>query len=325
MGIYNPQESNISRFLSCLNKNLGHYMPHYDNVILIGDFNSEMSDESLKDFCSLNNLYSLIKSPTCFKSVDNPSCIDLILTNRKYNFQSSTTIETGLSDFHHLTLTIMKTSFRKKPPKVIRYRNYKNYNHKNYRNDLNISFANVDLNNIPHNDFNDILLKTLNNHAPLKTKVLRGNDQPFMTKELRKEHMKRTRLLNQYRKHKSLENENLYKKQRNYCVKLLKKAKTTYYGNLNPSNICDNKKFWNTVKPLLSEKCITTENIILNENRKMVSDDKEIADIFNNYFSNAVKGLNLDYYEHFSWDCKFSENDDPIPNLLKNIVTTLAF
>ena len=199
MGIYNPQKSNISKFLSCLNKNLGHYMPHYDNVLLIGDFNSEMSDESLEDFCSLNNLYSLIKSPTCFKSADNPSCIDLILTNRKYNFQSSTTIETGLSDFHHLILTIMKTTFRKKPPKVIRYRNYKNYNHENYRSDLNISLANVDLNNIPHNDFNDILLNILNNHAPLKTKVLRGNDQPFMSKELRKEHMKRTRLLNQYR------------------------------------------------------------------------------------------------------------------------------
>ena len=109
-----------------------------------------------------------------------------------------------------------------------------------------------------------------------------------------------------------MESENLYKKQRNYCVKLLKKAKTTYYGNLNPSSICDNKKFWNTVKPLLSDKCITTENIILNENRKMITDDKEIADIFNNYFSNAVKGLNLDYYEHFSWDCMFSENEDPI-------------
>ena len=80
----------------------------------------------------------------------------------------STTIDTGLSDFHHLILTIMKTTFRKKPHKVIRYRNYKNYNHENYRSDLNISLANVNLNNIPNNDFKDIL----NNHAPLKTKVI---------------------------------------------------------------------------------------------------------------------------------------------------------
>ena len=312
MGIYNPHKSNISTFLSGLNKNLGHYMPYYDNVLLIGDFNSEMSDESMDEFCSLNNLYNLIKSPTCFKSTSNPSCIDLILTNRKHNFQNSTTIETGLSDFHHLTITIMKTTFRKKPPKEIKYRNYKNYNHENYKHDLNICLENTDLNDLPHNVFNNILIKTLDKHAPLKTKIVRGNDQPFMTKELRKEHMKRTRLLNQYRKNKSIESELSYKKQRNYCVKLLKMAKTTYYGNLNPSSICDNKKFWNTVKPLLSDKCVTSENIILHENRKIISDNKQIADIFNNYFSNAVKGLNLDYFEHFSWDCICSENEDPI-------------
>ena len=127
---------------------LNKYIALYDNVLLIGYFNSEKSDESLVDFCSLNNLYSLIKSPTCFKSANNPSCIDLILTNRNYNFINSTTIETGLSDFHHLILTIMKTTFRKKPPKVIKYKNYKNYNHENYRRDLNISLANVDLNNV---------------------------------------------------------------------------------------------------------------------------------------------------------------------------------
>ena len=45
------------------------------------------------------NLYSLIKQPTCFKNPENPSCIDLILTNKPNSFQTKCVIETGLSDF----------------------------------------------------------------------------------------------------------------------------------------------------------------------------------------------------------------------------------
>ena len=312
MGIYNPQKSSINSFLPCLNTNLGHYMPSYDNVLIIGDFNSEMSDKPMEEFCSINSLKNLIRSPTCFKNENNPSCIDLILTNRSKSFQNSFTIETGLSDFHHLTVTVMKTTYRKKPPKMIRYRNYKKYNGQNFLNELNFSLVGKNLRDLPQDDFNDLLMRILDKHAPLKLKYVRGNSQPFMTGELQKEHMKRTRLLNRYRKEKNTVNETAYKKQRNYCVKLLKKAKFSYYGNLRPSCLADNKKFWNIVKPLLSDKCISSENITLFENRDLVSDDKQIADIFNDFFSNAVKGLNIDYYEHFSYDCIFTENEDPI-------------
>ena len=311
-GIYNPHKADTSLFLKALDQNLCHYLPSYDNVILLGDFNSEMSEKPMDDFCSLYNLKSLIKSPTCFKSDTNPSCIDLILTNRSNSFQNSSTAETGLSDFHHLVFTVLKTTFRKKPPKVVRYRDYKNYNSFNYFNDVNYCLAGIDLYQIPHDDYDDLLMKILDRHAPLKSKYVRGNDQPFMTTELRKEHMKRTRLLNKYRKNRNAENENAYKKQRNLCTNLLKKVKASYYSNLKPANICDNKKFWNTIKPLFSEKCVSRDDITLVENKKIISDDKQIADIFNNFFSNAVKSLNIDYFEHFSWDCVFSQNEDPV-------------
>ena len=85
-----------------------------------------------------------------------------------------------------------------------------------------------------------LLTDTINRHAPIKLRYVRANDQPFMTKELRKEHMKRSRLRNKYLKDKNDDNTEAYKRQRNKCVSLLKK--TTYFGNLNPSAICDNKK-----------------------------------------------------------------------------------
>ena len=67
----------------------------------------------------------------------------------------------------------------------------------------------------------------------------------------------------------------LTKKQRNKCVSLLKEAKKAYFGNLQPSKICDNKKFWKTVNPLFTEKATSTDNITLIENNEIVSDDQK--------------------------------------------------
>ena len=74
---------------------------------------------------SLNGATSLIKKSTCFKNPDKPTCIDLILTNQPSCFQHSKVFETGLSDFHLLTVTELKMNFQKLQLKKINYRDYK--------------------------------------------------------------------------------------------------------------------------------------------------------------------------------------------------------
>ena len=81
----------------------------YENFILIGDFNSEMNENAMNVFCATYNFKNLVKEPTCFKNVDNPSCIDLILTNKPLYFQMSTVIEAGISDFHKLTIATSRS------------------------------------------------------------------------------------------------------------------------------------------------------------------------------------------------------------------------
>ena len=131
-GGYNPHKEIICIFLNQLGPVLDHYMPKYDNFLLLGDFNSEMREIAMKDFSETYYLCNLIKEPTCFKNIHNPTSIDLILTNRPKRFQNSTVIETGLSDHHKLTITVMKSSFQKQVPKTIFYRDYKNLNHNIY-------------------------------------------------------------------------------------------------------------------------------------------------------------------------------------------------
>ena len=104
---------------------MDNYFFKYDNFILLGDLNSKPAESAVSDFCQIYGCKNLIKDNTCFKNPEKPSCIDLIITNRPKSFQNSVTLETGLSDFHKMTLTVMKVFYKKPKPTIITYRRYK--------------------------------------------------------------------------------------------------------------------------------------------------------------------------------------------------------
>ena len=91
------------------------------------------------------------------------------------------------------------------------------------------------------------ILKLLNlplaKHTPLKKKYLRANHSNFVTKELSKAIMNRSRLRNQFVRNKSVGSRMTYNKQINICVALLGKTKKKYYEDLRLSDITDNKTF----------------------------------------------------------------------------------
>ena len=62
---------------------------------------------------------------------------------------------------------------------------------------------------------------------------------------------------------------------------------------MNIKDIIDSKKFWKTLKPLISEKCNVSNKINHVKNDNIVSDDYEIAETFKIFFENAVKNLNV--------------------------------
>ena len=79
----------------------------------------------MKVFCKTYKFLGFVRESTCFKNPDNPSCIDLILTNKHLSFQRSCAIKTGLSDFHKMVLTVMKIHFPKRKPRIITCPKYK--------------------------------------------------------------------------------------------------------------------------------------------------------------------------------------------------------
>ena len=101
---YNPNKNNIKNHVGTISRTLDAFSTKYGNILLLRDFNACVDFETMNDFCSSYCLKNLIKPPTCFKNAENPSSIDLILTDKPRNFHSTCVIEIGLSDFHRMTV-----------------------------------------------------------------------------------------------------------------------------------------------------------------------------------------------------------------------------
>ena len=132
-------------------------------------------------FCKSYSFNSLIKQPTSFKNPKSPTCIDL-LTNKPRSFQTKCVIETGLSDFHKMTISVLKMHFRKLPPKVMNYRDFKKFAIERFMNSLlhTLNEERIDYSKNPDNFF-EICHIVVNTHAPKKKKYIHGNNKPFMT------------------------------------------------------------------------------------------------------------------------------------------------
>ena len=295
---YNPRKNSIKNHLEIISRTLDTFTTKYENILILGDFNACADDETMKNFCSSYGLYSLVKQPTCYKNPENSSCVDLILTNKAKSFQSTCAMETGLSNFHRMTISVLKMHFLKLSPKVIRYRDFKNFENERFMNSLQSALNNQNGDYIKNPEvFFNICHEVLNKHAPRKKKYIRGNNKPFMTKALSKAIMQRTCLRNKFLKNPTNQNRLSYKKQIKFCLSLLIKEKKEYFANLNEKDITNNRKFWYTVKPFLSDKIKSRENIILINNERIMSDEVEIANTLNDFFSNIIKNLKLlEYY-----------------------------
>ena len=133
--LYRPDRTGKAEFLAAISDILDFYSTTHSNILINGDFNMEVTETLMAEFLKKHDLYSMIKTATCFKSKKG-RCIDLCLTNKKYSFINTQTFETGFSDFHEMTYTMFKSTFVKLSPKVITYRSYKNCDKNKFHKEL---------------------------------------------------------------------------------------------------------------------------------------------------------------------------------------------
>ena len=236
--------------------------------MLIGDLNVEPTEADVSDFCEIYILKHLIKDKTCFKIPTKPTCIDLIVKNRPKYFQDTVVFKTGLSNFHKMSVTVMKMYYAKQKPSIVHYRKFKDFCNDSFIKHTELLLSKLcDQQNVPFKILKESVNITLDKNAPSKKRYVRANQSPFMNKKLSKKIMKRSRLRNKFLNTKSDIDRKAYDKQRNYVVSLLRNEKKNFHSNRNTKIVIDN----------LSEKVTKHSKINLVEDDKIVSRDDQIA------------------------------------------------
>ena len=102
------------------------------------------------------------------------------MTNKPKYYRNSITTETGLSDFHKMTTTVLKTYVKKRSRELIVYRKYKSNDNLLLQEEFPSKFKDLLPNDKSLKGVQDSCLQILDSLAPLKTKYLRANETPFM-------------------------------------------------------------------------------------------------------------------------------------------------
>lgn len=268
-----------------------------DNIVLLGDLNCNMlkTPNILTDMCDIFDLKNIVREPTCITK-NSETLLDVILTSKPRSFINTLVADIGISDFHKLVATVMRSSLPKLAPRKIHYRSYKNFNEHSFLTDL--EKAPFQICHI-FNDVDDqiwacqsLFSDIVNKHAPLKCKIVKGKGAPFMNSELRKSIHRRNMLRNKYLKQKTNSNWENYRRMRNACVKIRKKSVKQYFQTRCTTANSNSSEFWKTIKPFLpSSSNSGPSNIILNENNTVVSAHMDIANIMNDYFVNVASDI----------------------------------
>ena len=134
-----------------------------------------------------------------------PSYVDLILTNKSRSFQNFCTFETGLSDFHKMTLTVLKSSFAKQKPRILNYRNYKSFNNTLFRDQVlnKLTNSNLQISDKGLKHFKETYMSVVNTVAPLKSRFIQASQEPFINKEIQWGVMVRSKLRKKFLKSRS--------------------------------------------------------------------------------------------------------------------------
>ena len=169
VGIYKQPSQIENYFLDTFSKVLSKLACQYDNIMLIGDFNLTVNNKSFGVFMKTFILETLISKPTCFQS-RNQTCIDLTRKNQRGLFKNSNVLKVGVSNHHNFITTALRTQLVEGNAKMKMYRDYKAFNMDSFSKDLEGTLKSHINITYDYSCFQEVFLKLLNKHAPIKQK-----------------------------------------------------------------------------------------------------------------------------------------------------------
>ena len=114
------------------------------------------------------------------------------------------------------------------------------------------------------------------------------------------------------------------KSMKNTCNSLSKKAKTQYFKNCTSKNSWNNKQFWDLVKPFLTNKSsLSIDSITIKGKDRFIDDEKELVEVFNNYYINVVEKTSGKPVENSFENC--NDKVEAVLKIIKKIRKTSKY
>ena len=197
---------------------------------------------------SIRGLKTLIKLPTRISKTSS-TLLDLILTNNTRRIFSSGVVDAHISD-HSLTYTILRTTALRLLSHKVQLRSLKNFDQ-----DLHVPFHVMEVfDDIDDKQyvFESLYLDILNEYAPQKQAHIRGNQIPFMNEQWRKAIRHRNKLWKKFTHQRTDANYTEYKKQRNKCTSIRRKAIKDHFKTSQRPTI--GRVFWEAYRPFMHSR-----------------------------------------------------------------------
>ena len=294
--VYKPPRVNTQNIITTLSKMLDKFLTEVRSVFIVGDINIDMqcTPKPFSDFLNMYNLVNVVDKPTCFKSVENPSLIDVVLTNTPKRLASHLNACIGVSDHHNIICAATRGHLRRNHQRNIQYRSMKNFNADHFNVDVaNIPFQVCEIFDDPDDvmwSYNKLLLNVIDEHAPIKRKVLKKPQVKFMNGALRKAINVKGMLKRKYNKFKDNQSWSLFRTQRNLVTSMKRKSMENYF-NQRCNNANNPKSFWKTVRPFMTESVSHNTHVVLKENDRLVIDQSVVCSLFNEHFVNTASDM----------------------------------
>ena len=268
-------------------------------VFILGDFNVDISKKNnlsslITEFCKSKDLTQYVSSPTRITEYSS-TAIDLAISNSGHA-KDCYVIELGISDHCLVFIRREKTHVDRKP-RTITTRSFKNFNQEPFLDDLGnldwspmLKSTNVDE---AAEIFNSNVLGVLDKHAPVVQRRIRIDSPPWFNEELYHAIQERDYLLKlASRCEKGSPEWTRYKRKKNSVIKLKDRLKREYYQKSITDSKSESRKLWKTLQNLVpGKKSDTVTPHSLNFDDKEISDKKEMASIFNNFFATVGSKL----------------------------------
>ena len=267
----------------------------HEDLIYLGDMNCcPTKSSAIQDISEQYDLTNLIKEPTCHKG-PTPSLLDVILVSNARRYADTLNVLCSISDFHSIIGAATKRFVPSQKPRTIHYRSYKNFDESEFLNSVaSAPFHVIDI----FDEIDDMAWYTsalmrniIDEHAPMKTRVVKCDSVPYMTSALRKAQYKRNMARNRFRRFgKQCWEEN--RRARNHVVKIRKQSMQKYFKE---HCLKHDRNFRATISPFFSDKRLRNgHNISLRENDNVETDPSNVSELFNDYLSRVAMDIGFD-------------------------------